>query len=76
MAGVFLVASIAGFKSSLWLVVLALAAHGIFDATHSWLYANPGVPAWWPRFCLAYDIAAALYLALLLMRGRIRSAAR
>ncbi|MFA5939067.1 MAG: hypothetical protein WC809_06900 [Sinimarinibacterium sp.] len=76
VGGVFLVASIAGFKSSLWIVVGALAAHGIFDAVHPGLYANPGVPAWWPRFCLAYDVAAAFYLAVLLMRARIRSAAR
>lgn len=76
VGGVFLAASVAGFRSSLWIVVLALAAHGIFDAVHPQLYANPGVPAWWPRFCLAYDVAAALYLAVLLMRGRIRSAAR
>lgn len=76
VGGVFLAASIAGFRSSLWIVVLALAAHGIFDAVHPQLYANPGVPVWWPRFCLAYDVAAAACLAVLLMRGRIRSAAR
>ena len=65
---VFLAASIVGFKYSLWLVVAALAAHGVFDAVHGRLIANPGVPAWWPPFCLAYDVVAAGYLAYLLLR--------
>lgn len=71
----FLAASIAGFKRSLWLVVAALAAHGVFDFLHGRLIANPGVPAWWPQFCLAYDVVAAAYLASLLSRSRVRAAA-
>lgn len=65
---VFLAASLVGFKHSLWLVVAALAGHGIFDAFHGRLIANPGVPAWWPPFCLTYDVVAAGYLAYLLVR--------
>lgn len=65
---VFLAASLVGFEYSLWLVVAALAAHGIFDAFHDQLIANPGVPAWWPQFCLTYDVVAAGYLAYLLVR--------
>lgn len=65
---VFLAASLVGFKHSLWLVVAALAGHGIFDAFHDRLIANPGVPAWWPPFCLTYDVVAAGYLAYLLVR--------
>jgi len=65
---VFLAASIVGFKYSLWFVVAGLAAHGIFDAYHDQVIANPGVPAWWPQFCLAYDVVAAGYLAYLLLR--------
>jgi len=71
----FLVASIAGFKRSLWLVVAALAAHGVFDFVHGQLIANPGVPLWWPPFCLAYDVVAAAYLAWLLARSKVRAAA-
>ena len=37
--------------------------------------ANPGVPAWWPSFCLGYDVTAALYLATLLRSGRLRATA-
>lgn len=62
--------AIAGFKRSLWLVVAALAGHGIFDWFHSPLIANPGVPPWWPQFCLAYDVVAAAYLAVRLLRAK------
>jgi hypothetical protein len=68
VAAVFLVVAIAGFRYSLWLVVAALAAHGVFDLFHGQVIANPGVPAWWPAFCLAYDGVAAAYLASLLLR--------
>ena len=76
LAGVvFLLAAVYGFKSSLWVVVAALAAHGIFDLVHGFAIPNPGVPTWWPEFCLAYDVTAAVYLAWLLRSGRIRAAA-
>jgi hypothetical protein len=71
----FLGMSVAGYRSSLWLVVVALAAHGLFDFIHGHLIANPGVPAWWPPFCLSYDVVAAAYLAWLLLRSRVRAAA-
>ena len=71
----FLGASIAGFKRSLWIVVAALAAHGVFDLVHGHLIDNPGVPAWWPSFCLAYDVVAAAYLAWLLLRSRVHASA-
>ena len=71
----FLGASIAGFKRSLWLVVAALAAHGVFDLVHGHVIENPGVPRWWPHFCLAYDVVAAAYLAWLLSRSKVHLAA-
>jgi hypothetical protein len=67
IAGFVVVAGI-GFRSSLWVVVAGLAAHGVFDALHGQLITNPGVPEWWPRFCLTYDVVAAGYLAGLLRR--------
>lgn len=68
---VFLGIAVVGFKSNLWLVVVALAAHGVFDFFHGHIVTNPGVPAWWPAFCLAYDISAAGFLAWLsTSRGR------
>lgn len=68
VATVFLAVTLVGFKYSLWLVVVALASHGILDVFHGQLIANPGVPVWWPPFCLAYDGVAAAYLACLLLR--------
>jgi len=64
----FLAAAVVGFKYSLWLVAAALASHGILDAFHGRLIANPGVPAWWPAFCGSFDVIAGGYLALVLMR--------
>ncbi len=72
-ATVFLAVAVSGFKSSLWLVVVALVAHGVFDFVRGDLIANPGVPAWWSAFCLAYDVTAGAYLAWLLKSGRIRA---
>jgi len=73
-ASVFLAAALAGFRSSLWIVVVALAAHGAFDLGHGSFIANPGVPGWWPAFCLTFDITAAAYLMWLLVSGRVRAA--
>lgn len=64
----FVVAAVVGFRRSLWLVAVGLAAHGILDAVHGRLIANPGVPTWWPSFCGSYDVAAAAYLGWRLSR--------
>jgi hypothetical protein len=61
----FLLVAVIGFKRNLWFVVVALAAHGVFDFFHGYVVENPGVPAWWPAFCLAYDVSAAGFLAWL-----------
>ena len=68
VAGGFLVLAVAGFKKNLWLVAAALAGHGVFDFFHRMLIQNPGVPLWWPGFCMAFDVAAAIFLAVLLAR--------
>jgi hypothetical protein len=72
-AAVFLAVAVTGFRSSLWVVVVALAAHGAFDLAHDRVIANPGVPIWWPAFCLTFDATAAAYLAWLLVSGRVRA---
>ena len=74
VAGAFLAVAIVGFRSSLWVVVITLGAHGVFDLAHGIVMSNPGVPSWWPAFCLTYDATAAGYLAWLLTSGRIRAA--
>ena len=67
----FAAAAVAGFKSSLWIVALALAGHGAFGAVHGHLIENAGMPTWWPAWCLAYDVGAAATLAWLLRRGLV-----
>ena len=66
----FIFVAILGFRTNLWLVVIALGSHGIFDLIHGELIFNPGVPAWWPAFCGTYDVTAAGYLAWLLGSSR------
>ena len=65
----FVAAAVAGFKSSTWIVAAALAGHGVFDAVHGYFIENAGMPAWWPAWCLAYDVGAGACLAWLLRRG-------
>jgi hypothetical protein len=65
-AAAFVVVAVVGFKRNPWFIVIGLAAHGAFDLLHPLLAHNPGVPHWWPVFCLAYDLTAALYLMVLL----------
>jgi hypothetical protein len=73
VGAVFIVTAIWGFKTSLWIVALALAGHGVFDLVHGQVITNPGVPVWWPAFCSTYDVTAAGYLAGLLQTGRLRA---
>ena len=75
IAGAFLALAVAGFKTNLWLIVAALAGHGVFDFFHHRIIHNPGVPVWWPGFCLSFDVLAAAFLAMLLLR-RSRSFAK
>ena len=70
---VFVSMAVIGFRSSLWVIVAALAAHGVFDFVHGRLVSNPGVPAFWPAFCLGFDVLIAVFLAGLLHRGKVRA---
>jgi hypothetical protein len=72
MTTAFLALAVVGFRFSLWIVAGALAGHGVFDAFHGYLVVNAGVPAWWPAFCLAYDVTAAAVVVWLL-RHRLPS---
>src|SRR5689334_12790908 len=46
----FIALALAGLRKSLWIVVAALAAHGVFDGVHGRLINDPGVPVWWAPF--------------------------
>jgi hypothetical protein len=72
---VFVALAALGFRKTPWLVVAGLALHGVFDFFHHAVIANPGVPVWWPGWCLAYDVVAAAYLAALILIRRASHAA-
>lgn len=74
-AVIFVGLAVAGFKSTLWFTVAGLVGHGIFDLVHPQFIQNPGVPVWWPMFCLSADVALGVFLAVLLSRNRIRASA-
>ena len=68
ITAVFLAAVVLGFRRNAWVIVAALVAHGLLDLVHPRLITNPGVPGWWPMFCLAYDLTAGACLASVLYR--------
>lgn len=72
---VFVTMAVLGFRRTPWLVVAGLALHGVFDFFHHAVIVNPGVPTWWPGWCLSYDVVASAYLAVLILIRRSSSAA-
>ena len=74
-ATAFLLAAVLGYKKSAWLVAAALIGHGVFDFLHHRLITDPGVPPWWPGFCMTYDITLGAWLAVRLARREEKPAA-
>ncbi|MFN0169984.1 MAG: hypothetical protein ACKV22_26470 [Bryobacteraceae bacterium] len=68
VACVFLTVAVVGFRKNLWLIVAALVGHGVFDFFHHLIIQNPGVPVWWPGFCMSFDVLAGGFLAVLLAK--------
>ncbi len=60
----FLLFAVLGFRKNLWFAAAAIIGHGAFDFVHHLLIENPGVPRWWPGFCLAFDVIFGLWLAM------------
>ncbi len=71
VASGFLLIGILGFKRNLWLVAIALVGHGAFDFLRPGFIDNPGVPRWWPGFCLVFDVVIGGLLALRLAKHQI-----
>src|SRR5579864_8178842 len=69
VAGIFLLFAVLGFRGNLWLLAAGLIGHGAFDFVHHFFIDNPGVPRWWPGFCLAFDALFGVLLAWRLLRG-------
>jgi len=69
IATIFLTVSAFGFKRNSWMIVGALAGHGVLDSFHGAVVSNDGVPRWWPAFCMTYDLTAAAFLAWALHRS-------
>ena len=70
VAGVFVLFAVVGFKGNYWLVIAAFVGHGVFDLVRHFFIDNPGVPQWWPGFCLASDVVFGAWLAVLMIRRR------
>ena len=64
----FLVLATVGYKTSLWLAVIAIAGHGVFDMVHHLFIDNPGMPHWWPGFCATFDVIFGGVMAVSLLR--------
>ncbi|MGZ4731389.1 MAG: hypothetical protein ACXVZH_04535 [Terriglobales bacterium] len=68
VASGFLLFGVLGFRRNLWFAVAAIIGHGVFDFVHYWFIENPGVPPWWPGFCLTFDVIVGVWLGVRLMR--------
>lgn len=67
-ASLFFGLAILGFRGSTWILAAAIAGHGAFDSIHGLVIPNPGVPVWWPAFCMAIDVTLGALLALRILR--------
>ena len=70
IASAFLLSAVLGFKTNFWLVAAAFIGHGVFDFVRRFFIDNPGVPQWWPGFCLAFDVLVGVILAVRLVSHR------
>ena len=58
----FLTVAIFGALCFPLLVGIGIVAHGLFDLVHPAVIHNPGVPSWWPGFCMSIDVALGLWV--------------
>lgn len=73
VAAAFVVIAAVGFRTNLWLVAAGIVGHGIFDIFHHLIIDNPGLPTWWPMFCMSIDVVLGAYLALMLWRKTLET---
>jgi hypothetical protein len=70
VASGFLLVGVLGFRKNVWLIPAATVGHGVFDFFHHLLIDNPGVPSYWPGFCMAFDVLFGGWLTWVFMRRR------
>ncbi len=63
-----LVFAVVSVRQSAVVVGVFWLLHGLYDLVHSQLFANPGVPAWYPVFCFVVDVVVGLYVLWLSRR--------
>jgi len=68
VAVIFVLFAVLGFRGNLWLLAVGLIGHGAFDFVHHFFIDNPGVPRWWPGFCMAFDVLFGVLMAWRLLR--------
>lgn len=61
-----------GYLQSLWLVVLGLVVHGLFDFAYHFHGGGPA-PVWWGAFCLTFDVVFAVGLTGVLRTASVSS---
>jgi hypothetical protein len=68
VAAAFVILGAVAVTGSAWLLVAGFAGHGLKDA---WQYRTQFVTntRWWPPFCAAIDLIAALLLAFAILAG-------
>ena len=59
---IFSVAAVFGAVRLPVLLGIGLVAHGLFDLIHHAIIPNPGVPSWWPAFCMSFDVVLGLWV--------------
>ena len=67
VGGLFVVAAGVGLSVSAWVIPVAYAAHGVWDAAHH-RHVDTAMPRWYIPFCAIYDWVFAAGLALLWLR--------
>jgi len=75
IATMFWVVAVFGGLRSPLLVGIGIAAHGVLDLVHHVIIQNPGLPPWWPAFCMSVDILLGLWVIGLLRTRRVDTAA-
>lgn len=68
-AVMFAAIALIGARLNLWLVVLGLLGHAIFDGMHHYTGIIAPTPGWYGPVCLGFDLSVAAGLAGFLLQG-------